>query len=113
MGDKIDDLFSPERLRSHWDRDRAGAPTEPAAPRPLPDAVALARRLRALAQERYAGAAGTALQQLVERLDALVGRRWAEEPQPEEDLAALDAEIELLLGQVEDLSEALEIGRNA
>jgi len=108
MSDKLDDLFSPDRLRSHWDRERAKEP-EPEAP--TPRGVELAHRLRSLAAQRFSGAPGAALGQLIERLGALAQRRFAPDPAaPAEALEPLDAEIELLLDQIEDLSEALTIG---
>lgn len=132
--ERIEDLFSPERLRDSWSEEEestAGAEQDEHPARPADDhPVGLAQRLEEIVRARFPGDPEPAIQALVSRLRSLVERRFPqqegredpedpEDPQEDqetqdqedqEDQAALDQEIAELLGQIEDLAEAWTLG---
>jgi len=115
MTNNLDDIFSPERLRRRWQQDEVPAEKQEQAdvkPPEPEDAMAVFRRLQSRIKERFPGEQGQPLALLMTELEELLLRRF---PQTEEvdvtddDRAALNQEIEMLLNDIEDLAEALEL----
>ena len=115
MTNNLDDIFSPERLRRRWQQDEVPAEKQEQAdvkPPEPEDAMAVFRRLQSRIQKRFPGEQGQPLALLMNELEELLLRRF---PQTEEvdvtddDRAALNQEIEMLLNDIEDLAEALEL----
>lgn len=113
MPRRLDDLFSPERLRERWQDEEPGDTARPAEARPLPAGhpAALAERVEQLLAERFPGRNEPALRALVERLRRLVGQRFGADAErgAEADDAAAEQEIGELLTKIEDLAEAMEL----
>jgi hypothetical protein len=116
MTRRLDELFSPDRLRDRWsgEAEVEDSAVAPEAPPPAPDhPTAVAERLAELTERRFERAKNPAMQELVKTLREKVARRFPLEPQPPlpaEELSSLDTEIEALLDQIEDLADALELG---
>jgi hypothetical protein len=123
--ERIEDLFSPERLRDSWREEEetpSGGPEQEGQPARLVDdhPVSLALRLEEIVRDRFGGAdPEPAIQTLTSRLKSLVERRFSpqekqeeqeEQEEQEPDQAELDQEISEILGQIEDLAEALSLG---
>ena len=115
MTNSLDDIFSPDRLRHRWQQDEVPAEKQEQAdvkPPEPEDAMAVFRRLQSRIQERFPGEQGQPLALSMNELEELLLRRF---PQTEEvdvtddDRAALNQEIEMLLNDIEDLAEALEL----
>ena len=115
MAKKLDEIFSPERLRRSWkqrDSERLEG-TEPSAPAAAPaDALAVFERLQRLIRQRFHVEQGGAMQVLLSELQKLLHQRFgltAENEASEAERDDLNASIEALLITVEDLAEALEL----
>jgi hypothetical protein len=115
MTNSLDDIFSPERLRHHWQQDEVAAGKQEQAelkPDEPEDAMAVFRHLQSRIEERFPGEQGQPLALLMNELEELLVKRF---PQTEnvqvtdEDKASLDPAIEALLNEIEDLVEALEL----
>lgn len=123
MKNRVDEIFSVERLRRVWKGGEAPVPLSPSnvSQEPqvqetfsAPSPVFLYARLReAIARRFPGGKASAALEPLLQELGERMERRFpaaaAPAPPPDEK-AALDAVMEDLLNRIEDLVEALEIG---
>lgn len=115
MVNRLDEIFSPERLRARWQGRTAteAKQDEPSATSPEAQTVtAVYSRLQSLIQERYPGEQGAALNVMMGELQELLGKRFpqSEETEVSEDeKATLNSSIEEILNTVEDLLEALEL----
>jgi hypothetical protein len=115
MANKLDDLFSPERLRRSWNQRESDRieDSEPKAPEALQlDALAVFERMQRLIRQRYNIAQGGAMQVLLSELQELLLKRFspaAENESAEAQRNALNTPIEELLITIEDLAEALEV----
>jgi hypothetical protein len=121
MPNRIEDLFSVERLRRTWNRE---SPPERGAERgeEEPDtesrsglsASVLTRRLRSAILRAYSPAAAGILEPLLDELEQQLQLRFPVEPGStlsREDASALNRSLETVLNRLEDLAEALEIGK--
>ncbi len=160
MTSRLDELFSPERLRRSWQEDKQEAPA-PEVPRQPPLALdhplVVHRRLYGLIDERFPGQGGQAVRVLLDELGRMLAIRFghggdepadtaeagaaedqpdnapapaeqpsaeelahdagaaAEEDQPAEEEQepeveqVSDEQIIDLIGQIEDLAQALEL----
>jgi len=115
MSSRLDELLSPERLRDRWQEEEAQPADEAPAVAPLqPDhPMALVARLEALASERFPGTTAHGLPVLIGRLRELVEQAYRSEGgEAAREPAAIDAaQIKKLLDQIDDLVEALDLGR--
>ena len=112
MPKKIDDLLSPERLRTHWEKQ---------VKEPVPAAVRdenadtppeIFKHLRELSQRRFAGEDTAALNILLDELDAHLKRLF---PQAGGSEVPADTPADVIpaaydiLNRIEDLAEAFEM----
>lgn len=115
MASKIDDLFSPQRLRKRWKQIREDAK------RPVgveasevedQNALQLFHRLQNLVNERFRGDDVTALNFLLQELHELIVRKFSEaekEPSAQKENNDTGPAIYEVLDRIEDLVEAFEI----
>ena len=115
MTDSPDDIFSPERIRRHWQQldetaaqpdEEKGAVVEPQG------AMEVFRRLHGLINQRFPGEKAEPLNVMLEELQELLLKRFPQTGDAEvseEEKAALNLAIQELLNDVEDLVEALEL----
>ena len=116
MASKIDDLFSPQRLRKRWKQ------IEKSAKRPVgveasevedQNASQLFHRLQNLINNRFQGDDVAALNLLLQELHELIVRKF---PEAEKELSAQEEKKDMspaiheVLNLIEDLVEAFEIG---
>ena len=115
MADSLDDIFSPERIRRHWQQPYESAPepdeekTAVAVPR---GAMGVFHRLHGLINQRFPGEKAEPLNVMLEELQELLLKRFPQTGDvevSEEEKAALNIAIQELLNDVEDLVEALEL----
>ena len=141
MSSRFDEIFSPERLRRNWDRARETPASLHCDLPGLPDAAREHARLLRLLSERFSGEALVALTVLTDELGEGLRARfpggWVDEPSLPESAAdkepsgggrneavspsggpgagegsgAGDMEIHGLIDRIEDLVEALELGK--
>lgn len=116
MANKIDDLFSPERLRSSWDQikergvELAGVD---AAELEDQNALQVFEHLERVIHKRFQGEDAEALNLLLEELRELLVRGF---PDPEKESPTQEEKndnspaIHEVLNRIEDLVEAFEIG---
>jgi hypothetical protein len=125
MPDRIDKVFSLERLRRSWERtgsvpegagpaqgEEALSPEVASPPTGAPEAAEIFKRLKELVGERFPAREAGGLEVLLAELGELIEERFAggggvEGALP--DPAASAPRIEEILNQLEDLFEALEI----
>ncbi len=112
MSKKIDDLFSPERLRKGWQKtkEKAGesVSTETEGKSPLE----ILERLRNLIQARFSGDDAAAFHFLLDDLQVLVVRMFpkaGEGPDQAASEADMIPAVHDILNRIEDLVEAFEI----
>jgi hypothetical protein len=115
MTNRVEDIFSPERLRVHWGR-REDAATQrdeggisPVEPQGVLEVFA---RLQRRVHQRFPGEQGEALHAMMNELEEMLLRRFPQKGDAEvseNDQAALNLAIEKLLNEIEDLVEALEL----
>jgi hypothetical protein len=116
MPKKIDDLFSPERLRKSWQKtkERTGGPVR--AEREEESPLQIFERLRDLIQRNFSGEDSVALNLLLDDLYVLLERMYLkaeESPIPADSLTDMFPAVHDMLNRIEDLAEAFEIaGRN-
>ena len=115
MASKIDDLFSPQRLRKQWKQ------IEKSAQRPVgvevsevedQNALQFFHRLQNLINNRFQGDDVTALNFLLQELHELIVRKFPEaekEPSAQEKKNDMSPAIHEVLNRIEDLVEAFEI----
>lgn len=115
MTNNLDDIFSPERLRHRWQQGEVPTAREDegdSEPHETQPPFAVFERLRGRIQERFPGEKGRPLAVLINELGELLQSRFPQTGDSEvsaEDQAALNQEIEALLNDIEDLTEALEL----
>jgi hypothetical protein len=115
MADSLDDIFSPERLRRHWqqpDETAAKSAEQTAALAEPQSAMGVFYRLHGLINQRFPGEKAEPLNLMLEELQELLLKRFpqtADAEVSEEEKAALNSAIQQLLNDVEDLVEALEL----
>ncbi len=114
MADRFDDLFSPERLRRNW-QPGGGKPDRPRKPvSPDSEAVlAVWDQIHTYVERHITGEAGDLFVRLADELKNMLLLRFPEEgPEPAaEEREALNAAIEELISQMEDMFEAIEQAR--
>jgi hypothetical protein len=112
MPNKMDDLFSPERLRTNWQKTkgRAYGPVSTDGDGDAP--LEIFKHLRDLIQKRFSGEDSVALNLLLDDLYALLEQIF---PKIEESEIPADSLMDMLpavhdtLNRIEDLAEAFEI----
>lgn len=112
MSNKIDDLFSPERLRRSWQKtkERKGGPVSAETDDKSP--MEIYERLRNLIQARFSGDDVAALNFLLDDLQAMLIRMF---PQAGESLNQAEPQADMIpafydvLNRIEDLVDAFEI----
>ena len=115
MANKLDDIFSPQRLRRSWNQRESSRieGAEPTAPEAVKaDPLAVFERMQRLIHQRFNIAQGGAMQVLLSQLQQLLLERFSpagENESAEAQPNALNAPIEELLITIEDLVEALEV----
>ena len=115
MTDSLDDIFSPERIRRHWQQadETAAAPDEERTVTGEPQsATEIFHRLHGLIKQRFSGKKVEPLTMMLEELQELLLKRFPQTGDAEvseEEEAALNLAIQELLNNVEDLVEALEL----
>jgi hypothetical protein len=115
MADSLDDIFSPERIRRHWqqpDETAAEPDEEKTAVAEPQSAMGIFRRLHGLINQRFPGEKAEPLNLMLEELQELLLKRFPQTGDAEiskEEKAALNSSIQQLLNDVEDLVEALEL----
>ena len=115
MTDNLDDIFSPERIRRHWQQpDETGA--EPDEEKKVAGesqgAMAIFHRLHGLINQRFPGEKAEPLNVMLEELQEALLKRFPQTGDAEvseEEKAALNLAIQELLNDIEDLVEALEL----
>ena len=115
MTDRPDDIFSPERLRHHWQQGEdavAERDEEKAAPAESENVMGVFNRLHGRIHQKFPGIQGEALNVMLDELQDLLLKRFPQTGDTEiseEDKEALNLAIQELLNDVEDLVEALEL----
>ena len=115
MTDRFDDLFSPERLRRHWQQPEdtgAERDEDKTAPAESQGVIGVFNRLHSRINQRFPGKQGEALNVMLEELQELLVKRFPQTGDAEvseQDKEALNFAIQELLNDVEDLVEALEL----
>jgi hypothetical protein len=115
MTNNLDDIFSPDRLRRSWQQDEVAAERKDeraAEPHAAETPLAVFKRLRGRIQKRFPGQQGEPLAALLNEVEEKLLRRFPQTDDTaasEEDKAALNKEIGMLLNEIEDLAEALEL----
>lgn len=136
MPNRIDELFSPERLRRSWnsgtgssaakredgqgeygqeDKQSEKSQSEKSQKGVRPGAQRIGHEfhyLKRLIDQQFPGERGYALNLMMEELRALLTLRFPQIGEPEAleaDQSALNAAIEKVLNQIEDLVEAFEL----
>ena len=115
MTNTLDDIFSPKRLRHSWQQDEVAAERKDekaAEPHEAETPLAVFQRLRGRIQERFPGEQGEPLAVLLNEVEEKLLTRFPQTDDTEtseEDKAALNKEIGILLNEIEDLAEALEL----
>jgi len=115
MADSLDDIFSPERLRRHWqqpDETAAESDEEKTAVAAPQGAMGVLHRLHGLIKQRFPGKKAEPLNVMLEELQELLLKRFPQTGDAEvseEEKAALNSAIQQLLNDVEDLVEAFEL----
>jgi hypothetical protein len=112
MPKKIDELFSPERLRKGWQKtkERTGGPVR--AEREGESPLQIFEHLRDLIQRNFSGEDSVALNLLLDDLYVLLERTYPkaeESPIPTDSLTDMSPAIHDMLNRIEDLVEAFEI----
>ena len=115
MTDNLDDIFSPERIRRHWQQPDETAPEpdeDKTAVGEPQSAMVVSHRLHGLIKQRFPGEKAEPLNVMLEELQELLLKRFPQTGDvevSEEEKAALNIAIQELLNDVEDLVEALEL----
>jgi len=121
MKDRLDDLFSPDRLRQRWDAEPESPilPATPATSSPPPPPAQTVEPLRELHRRiadaidaRFPGELGEPVRHLMAELRQRILRLEpeGEDPAPTSaERAALSKSVGELLAQIEDLSEAFDL----
>lgn len=118
MKRRLEDLFSVERLRRHWDGQGTSAPAEAAPEQPVPASRPLPAReaadeLRRMVHQRFSAARGAPLDALLDALDHVLDRivpPGADSTPDQEMLEEFKPVLNGLFDDLEDMIEALELG---
>ncbi len=108
MAGKLDDLFSPERLRGKWQRKQNGgkrAQTGDDSPN-LSEYEILYARIRELINKRFSGDDLEVLNALMDQLKELLDQRFDKkngELYSMEEIASINSDIDKLLSDIEDI----------
>lgn len=121
---RIDDIFSSKRLRKNW-KPGSGTPEKQSEALSPPSnqgrkVFSELKRLQGLINQSFHGKQGEGLNMMIAELKDSLIMRFPESHSDEaagniseEDKEALNPAIEELLDQIEELVDALEIGRNS
>lgn len=118
MANKIDDLFSPERLRRNWRQIEENAKRAIDAKADETDeaedqnVLKLFERMQCLVKERFAGNDAAALNLFLEELRELLTRMFLDAEKganAQEEKNDMSPAIHEVLNRIEDLVEAFEI----
>jgi len=110
MPNKIDELFSPERMRQRWQRAPKPEGGSAAVKGEGPSALELFERLKTLVSGRFSGDEAVVVNRMLEELHLHLCRVFPKDSKTEpraEDIAALHE----TLNRIEDLLDAYEIDR--
>jgi len=115
MTDNLDDIFSPERIRRHWQQpdETAAQPDEEKTATGEPQgSMEIFHRLHGLINQRFSGKKAEPLTMMLGELQDLLLKRFPQTSDAElseEEKAVLNSAIQELLNNIEDLVEALEL----
>ena len=114
MSKRLDELFSPERLQQRWQRGSDSAVSD--RPAEVSEKIMSAAdglgQLRQIIREQYSEDGNKALNYLADQLEELLKLRFPEgKSLSEEEVKSLNIAAEQILCQIEDLAEALDIGK--
>ena len=111
--DKIDELFSPERLRSNWKKLDNGNDQEVDIGPQLVGYLQILEGVSVLVEQRFSGDDAMVLNLLLGDLKGLLTQKFsaAETVNSIDENGAVDVQIEQLINQVEDLIDAFEINK--
>jgi urate oxidase len=110
VSNKLDDLFSPQRLRRHWQQGKKEAAHSET--KEEPNAPMLLERLKALITERFKEDEAASLTYLLEDLGGNLLRRFpgaGEDEATSEGKNQFDPAIHEAIDRIEDLVEAYEL----
>ena len=108
MTDKLEDLFSPERLRGKWTRKDNRKKPEPGTDSPFSSKgyESLYDNARKLITSRFSGDSRRLLEDLMDELKTLLDLRFSS---ADDEMPGINRAIDQLLAQIEDLVEAFEM----
>lgn len=108
MTDKLEDLFSPERLRGKWTRKDNREKPKPGTDSPFSSKgyESLYGNARKMITSRFSGDSRKLLEDLMEELKALLDLRFSS---ADDEIPGINRAIDQLLAQIEDLVEAFEM----
>ncbi len=114
MSKRLDELFSPERLQQRWQRGTDSPVSDHPAdvPKKIMSVPYGLEQLRQIIREQYPENGNKALNYLADQLEELLKLRFPEgKSVSEEEKKSLNIAAEQILCQIEDLAEALDIGK--
>jgi hypothetical protein len=114
MSKRLDELFSPERLQQRWQRGSDTTVSDRAAevPEKIMSVADGLEQLRQIIREQYPENGNKALNYLADQLEELLKLRFSEgKSVSEEEVKSLNIAAEQILCQIEDLAEALDMGK--
>lgn len=113
MKNKLDELFSIERLRRNWElpeKDETAPSEETGTDDVPPEPMAVFQRLAELVDGRFPEDVREPLTLLMAELEALLRQRFVESGDAKDaDAEPLNRAIETLINQIEDLIDALNL----
>jgi hypothetical protein len=106
--DKLDDLFSPERLRGKWTKKKRDEKQDhgTSAFDSSKGYEPLFNNARKLITSRFSGDSRKLLEELMDELTALLDLRFSSS---DEEIPGINRAIDQLIAQIEDLVEAFEM----
>lgn len=116
MNGKIEDLFSPERLKGSWEgieESQTSTEKDPAPDSRAEHPKALVLKLRRLIDERYPEGEAEPVKKMMSELERIFSRRFPDDGDKSlspDDKSALNADIEQVLIGMDDLVDALNVG---
>lgn len=119
MANRVDNVFSVQRIRQSWLPQQTEVETASRPPQEDaggPDAAIQSQftQLCGLVRQRFTGDRLAVMNQLLADLDDLLRRRrdaGADRPEAAQDPAEIDAAVGALLNQMEDLAEAFMLSK--
>ncbi len=117
MTDKIDELFSPERLHGNWNKTANGNDQEADSAPQIVDYLQILQGVSVLVEQRFLHDDAMVLRLLLGDLKILLEQKYpaAEtvnthiDEKSAAETGAVDVQIDQLINQVEDLIDAFEI----